>query len=248
MPKKWNRHELLIAFGLYHQMPFGQLHRRNPEIIRVAELIDRSPDALAMKLTNIASLDPGILASGRKGLPNASSADEKMWTEMKADWGGFFSEVAQAMESVGEGVAPDPDIESDYSGGTRLVTREERIGHSLFRRSILSAYNHRCCISGLSVPRLLTSGHIRPWALDVANRLNPSNGLCLSVIHHKAFDTGIISIREDMKVMVSRVSVPSDDFFEHAITSFEGKKITLPEKFWPDKDFLAYHRENIFLG
>ena len=64
---KWSRDELLIAFGLYCQMPFGKMHSRNPDIIKVAEFVGRTPSALAMKLTNIASLDSEITSTGRKG-------------------------------------------------------------------------------------------------------------------------------------------------------------------------------------
>lgn len=40
----------------------------NPEIIHLAELIGRTPDAVAMKLVNFASLDPAITSTGRSGL------------------------------------------------------------------------------------------------------------------------------------------------------------------------------------
>lgn len=76
--KGWTRQELLIAFGLYCQIPFGKLHSRNPDIIKYAELIGRTPSALAMKLTNIASLDPVITSSGRKGLSSAQRVSRHM--------------------------------------------------------------------------------------------------------------------------------------------------------------------------
>lgn len=60
----WTRQQLLVAFSLYCQTPFGKLHSRNPEIIKYADLINRTPSALAMKLTNIASLDPAITSTG----------------------------------------------------------------------------------------------------------------------------------------------------------------------------------------
>ena len=85
MPSRiaWTRQQLLVAFSLYCKMPFGKLHSRNPEIIKYAGLLGRTPSALAMKLTNIASLDPAIIASGRKGLKGASKADRQMWEEMQ---------------------------------------------------------------------------------------------------------------------------------------------------------------------
>ena len=68
----WTRDQLLVAFSLYCRLPFGRLHARNPEIIAIADAIGRTPGALAMKLTNIASLDPEITSTGRSGLTGAS--------------------------------------------------------------------------------------------------------------------------------------------------------------------------------
>jgi len=65
---RWTYEQLLVAFTLYSQIPFGKLHARNPDIIHYANLIGRTPSALAMKLVNIASLDPFIIESGRSGL------------------------------------------------------------------------------------------------------------------------------------------------------------------------------------
>ena len=39
----------------------------------------RTPSALAMKLVNIAGLDPAITSTGRRGLSNASAGDRDMW-------------------------------------------------------------------------------------------------------------------------------------------------------------------------
>jgi len=96
----WTRQELLVAFYLYCQFPFGKLHSRNPDIIRHAGFLGRTPSALAMKLTNIASLDPVIVSSGRKGLKGVSVADRAMWDEMQSDWENFAIESYQAMSKI----------------------------------------------------------------------------------------------------------------------------------------------------
>jgi len=231
------------------------MHSRNPEIIKYAELIGRTPSALAMKLTNIASLDPAITSTGRKGLEGASAADKTMWEEMQAHWEQFAIEAQNAASVLGattvfEATAGDasiPDEVVDYTGSNKIVQTTTRIGQDFFRRSVLSAYNYRCCITGLSVPKLLVASHIIPWRVDAANRLNPRNGLCLSILHDKSFDAGIIAIEEDMTVSVSRKHVTTiDHFFKSALLAYDGKPILLPEKFSPLAEFLSYHRQNIF--
>jgi len=251
----WTRQQLLVAFNLYCQMPFGKMHSRNPEIIKYAELIGRTPSALAMKLTNIASLDPAITSTGRKGLEGASAADKAMWEEMQENWEHFAIEAQSAASVLGAtteiGATVSDTSMSDevvnYTGSNKIVQTTTRVGQDFFRRSVLSAYNYRCCITGLSVPKLLVASHIIPWRVDAANRLNPRNGLCLSMLHDKAFDAGIIAIAEDMTVSVSRKHViNADPFYNSALLAYDGKPIVLPEKFCPLAEFLIYHRQHVF--
>ncbi len=247
----WTRQQLLVAFSLYCQIPFGKLHSRNPEIIKYADLIERTPSALAMKLSNIASLDPVITSSGRRGLEGASSADKNMWEEMQSSWDDFIEESEKEIQRITESgktipLEDEPEI-TDFRGNNIIIQTEVRVGQSFFRKAVLSAYNNKCCISGLTIPKLLVASHIIPWRVDESNRLNPKNGLLLSMLHDKAFDTGLITVNEDMTVRVSRKEPTSkDSFFETSIRSFEGQQITLPEKFRPHSEFLAYHREYIF--
>jgi putative restriction endonuclease len=251
----WTRQQLLVAFKLYCQMPFGKMHSRNPEIIKYADFIGRTPSALAMKLTNIASLDPAITSTGRKGLKAVSAADKAMWEEMQLDWKQFTTEIQKAVSAFGispelkTSVSNTPilDEAADYTGSNKTVQTAVRIGQDFFRRTVLSAYNYRCCITGLAIPKLLIASHIVPWRIDEANRLNPGNGLCLSMLHDKAFDIGIITIAEDMTVNVSRKhAADADHFFNSALLAYDTKPIALPEKFQPQAEFLAYHRKYIF--
>jgi putative restriction endonuclease len=205
-----------------------------------------------MKMGNFASLDPAITSTGRRGLSNASNTDRAIWSEMQADWGRFAVEAQQAIAAMGlvtEGEEGDEDGDTrvDYTGGSKSAQVMTRIGQNFFRRAVLSAYDYRCCITGLAIPSLLVASHIIPWRTDVSNRLNPRNGLCLSVLHDRAFDTGIITIAENMTVHVSTSHAEDrGPFFESAIASYDGHPIELPQKFLPDPQFLDYHRQRVF--
>jgi hypothetical protein len=246
----WTRDQLLVALSLYCQIPFGKISHRNPDIVRWAELIGRTPSALSMKMGNIASLDPTIRSTGRSGLENASVADKAIWEEMQSDWERFAVEVERAAMGFGaQPTAPAERIESgeDYSGAERAVEARARIGQNFFRNAVLSAYDYRCCITGLAVPSLLVASHIIPWRIDASNRLNPRNGLSLSALHDRAFDAGIMTVGNDLTVRISRRdSLKSDPFFKIALMAYDGKPISRPEKFAPDASFLAYHHEHIF--
>ena len=256
----WSRDELLVAFALYCQIPFGRLHKGNPQIVRIAEAIGRTPSALAMKLVNIAGLDPAITATGRRGLSNASAGDRGMWGEMHADWERFAFESNRALAAAKataelsgrtcqevEGYGSGPVGRDGYVGEERITLTPTRVGQDFFRRAVLSAYDEKCCITGLGVPKLLVASHIVPWRSDPVNRLNPRNGLALSALHDKAFDSGLITLRPDLTVEVSPKYADLEDcYFTAAIRSFAGRRIATPDKFAPDPEFLAYHRNFVF--
>ena len=86
MPRStdWTRNETLAAFHIYLQLPFGQLHRNQPRIVQLSQWMGRTASAVAMKLVNLASLDPQIVASGRRGMGNASKLDQQIWNEFLA--------------------------------------------------------------------------------------------------------------------------------------------------------------------
>lgn len=236
-----------MAFSLYWRLPFGRFHSKNPEIIKYAALIRRTPSALAMKLSNIASLDPAFLKTGRSGLKAASNVERALWQEMQQDWPAFAIAMAQAEASFNSAQLESTKNPTEPMVTSKLSEVELRVGQGFFRNAVLSAYDFRCCISGLAHPRLLVASHIVPWRSDEQNRLNPSNGLALSALHDKAFDLGLITISEDYRVIVSTKYKPTaDPFFDETILRFSDKPIRLPDKFLPDPQFLAFHREQIF--
>jgi hypothetical protein len=246
----WSRDHLLIAMHLYCQIPFGQMYKGNPTIIAVAEKMGRSPSSLAMKLVNFASLDPVHRARGIKGLRNASRADRATWEEFNSDWNGATEAAASAilslpMETPRAATAPRiPQIETD-----RIVQAVARKGQGFFRQAVLSSYRNACCVTGLAVPDLLVASHIVPWKANREQRLNPRNGLCLSNLHDKAFDKGLISIDQEFRLLVGDAlhkEARRRAFAEANFLAYEGRRISFPERFSPDPEFLRYHRERIF--
>lgn len=140
------------------------------------------------------------------------------------------------------------DMDDLPKGEDRLTVIKTRVNQSFFRSTILSSYNLKCCITGLSVPEFLIASHIIPWSEDEENRTNPHNGLCLNSIHDRAFDKGFITVTPDFKILVSNFF---DDYAnDKAVTEFfrkyQKQSIILPDRFLPDKEFLDFHYHNIF--
>ena len=250
---RWTEQQVKLAFYLYCQLPFGQLHARNAQVILLAQNIGRSPSAVAMKLVNLASLDPDIRASGRSGLTNASLLDRQVWEEFHANWEGLSSECEQVIKSF-----PIQDVQGDYeeyndfyySGETRTSVVKSRVGQNFFRNAVLASYQGKCCMSRVSIPQLLVASHIIPWSIDEKQRLNPRNGLCLSAIHDRAFDRGFLTILPDMTVLVSKEikQKAGGSKLIKELCLLDKKGIELPDKFLPAANFLTWHNNHVFLG
>lgn len=121
-----------------------------------------------------------------------------------------------------------------------------RSNQHVFRKIILSIYNQSCCITGLNIPEINRASHIIPWAKDETKRLDPRNGLCLSATYDAAFDRNIISLDDDYRILISKniKDYGTRQNIKEYFLNKEGKKIFLPQRYKPNKDYLAAHRKN----
>ncbi len=246
----WTRNELILAVNLYCKTPFGRIHKGNPDIIKLAGLIGRSPGSVAWKMCNFASIDPSL---DRKGASHVAKLDVEVWNEFFNNWEDLAFEsqnlLAKFENKDVETLVQEEDRDIVFPEGKDSArTVKTRVNQSFFRRMILASYDFKCCITEIAIPELLLASHIVPWSKDKANRLNPRNGLCLNALHDKAFDAGLITISDSFTIIVSDLikQRKSSDNEINFLTKFDGKPIILPRKFQPDTNFLAYHRKNIF--
>jgi putative restriction endonuclease len=249
----WSRDDLLIVCGQYFTLPFGQMHARNPRVIELARILGRTPSSVAMKLVNLASLDPAHQARGIKGLANHTRADEVIWREFQTNG----NEMTLASETrLEELVALDGAPASNNAIANPLpdpITEVEsivvvRTMQGFFRKVVMAAYNSTCCITGNPVPGLLVASHILPWSDFPAERLNPRNGLCLTAHFDRAFDRGLVTLNEQMRLVLSpslRQYLPNKAL-ESEFVRRAGQTLARPDRFAPDPQFIAHHRSRIF--
>lgn len=233
------------------RLPFGRLHAKNPEIIELAGKIGRTPSALAMKACNFASLDPAFRATNRAGLSGASSADRVLWEEFSGNTEKFALEAEETFESLE--VTPFPYEESEFrrpSGETETIrsVRVRRV-QSFFRAAVLTSYDEKCAISGLATRELLVASRIIPWSVSKERRADPRNGICLGALFDRAFDRGLITFDNDLKVVVSKrlLTNASASVLSNSITEANGRPILRPKRFAPDTAALAHHRTHVFV-
>jgi putative restriction endonuclease len=238
--RPWTRDELLLAINLYCKTPFGRIHIHNPDIMALARKLDRTPGSVSYKMANLAALDESL---DRKGAENYSKLDEAVWHE-------FFSNpeelVYQTEMKLDEKTAEEVPVPE---GKERVAEVKLRVNQGFFRKSVLTAYNSACCVTGLTEPSLLVASHIIPWAENKNLRLNIRNGLCLNALHDRAFDAGFMTLDADYSVKYSKaVRDMKSEAARDMLLRYEGKPIILPDRFRPNQDYLAWHREHIFLN
>jgi len=244
----WTREEHIIAFQLYSRIQFGTIHMRNPEVIELAALLGRKVGSASRKLANFARLDPVHQARDVQGLDHGSKGEEDVWREFDERPEALAFESARLLaERLGFDVEKVADIDqSDLPppGIEREALVKLRVNQSFFRQRVLSAYEFRCCITGLTNRGLLVASHIVPWADDAVHRLNPRNGLCLNALHDRAFDRRLMWVEPDFVVRLSpKLRDATEDSKQTVdwLLSFDGKPLLLPKRFQPDRDFLAKH-------
>ena len=248
--KPWSRDELILAMNLYCRMSFGLFHRRNPEVIALANAIGRTPSSVAMKLGNLASLDPYHRERGVKGLEGASRGDRAIWDEFHAHWESLAVLSEQLRESLGlAGATSTEQPEVAYTGETETERPVRvRLAQRFFRQSVLAAYESRFCVTGINLPQLLIASHILPWSGHPEHRANPRNGLCLSRLHDAAFDQGLMGFDEEYRMILSQElsDATTNDVLTASFRRYEGQPIQLPERFRPDPAFIKNHLTTVF--
>ncbi len=118
----------------------------------------------------------------------------------------------------------------------------------VFRKIILRAYEQRCAITGLSFINgggraEVAAAHIRPVEENGPDIVN--NGLALSGTAHWMFDRGLISLSDDLQILISRQANDPDSiqaFINRSGRAFAPARISDR----PHPHFLQWHREHCF--
>lgn len=253
--RNWTRDELILALNLYLKLPFGKLHSNTPDIIHLAKIIDRTPSSVAMRLNNFASVDPYHQKRGIVGLQGGLRQVEPIWNEFKDNQEELLFESERILAEKEQ-----MNVESKYEdvllgienleGEEKIREVKTRVNQAVFRQIVLSNYAGRCAITGIDVQELLIASHIVPWAMNARERLNPENGLCLSGLYDSAYDKGLIGISTDYKIVISKTlkAKKEEKYYNVFFKQFEGAKISLPAKYYPNKKFVQFHLDTIFRG
>ena len=243
-----------MALSVYFQLPFGRLNRATPEVRELARFIGRSDNSAALRLVNFAACDPYITESGRTGMIAGMKVCKPIWDEFANDKEKLFMEAQRIKANLLHRPIEETLhlTSNELEGKERETVIKQRVNQSVFRSMILYNYEERCALTGITIPDLLVASHIIPWAESTPmQKLNPENGICLSALYDKAFDCGLITISpDDYTVCLSSalLEYETQEYFDKHFGSIAGQKLIMPIEHRPNRDYLAYHRDRIYLG
>lgn len=111
-----------------------------------------------------------------------------------------------------------------------------------FANAVKTNYGYRCAITGIETRDFLVASHIVPWSEDQSIRLDPSNGICLSLLMDRAFEKGHLLIEDDLTIRINWSKVGGDLMLQSQLEPYDGRKLTRPKAEAPRSDYLQRRR------
>jgi hypothetical protein len=136
--------------------------------------------------------------------------------------------------------------QSPYVSETeRTAIVMSRVGQGIFRTN-LAKIEKRCRITGVTEPEHLRASHTKPWRTsNNEERLNGENGFLLTPTIDHLFDRGFISFEDSGELLISKIANRSS--LERMGIPIN-KLVNVGNFSLGQKEFLSYHRDNIFLS
>ncbi|MDI2035935.1 HNH endonuclease [Paenarthrobacter nitroguajacolicus] len=134
-----------------------------------------------------------------------------------------------------EFAVPDRSVQAKTRGSAQRA----------FADQVKSNYGNQCAITGITTPAFLIASHIVPWSEDESIRLDPSNGICLSTLVDRAFDTGFLTVSTDYTVHIDGTKIALDEELFAYLSPYEGRSIRMPSKDPPRVEYLVRRLDRV---
>lgn len=130
----------------------------------------------------------------------------------------------------------------NIKGEDKLTIVKTRVNQDKFRDMLLKKHK-KCVLCGVSNKSFLRASHIKPWSESNSDeKTDTENGLLMCPNHDLLFDQGWISFDDQGKIIISDHIDDNDRIF---MNINEKMQISVSEK---SKDYLEYHRNNVYIG
>lgn len=125
---------------------------------------------------------------------------------------------------------------------TTATVKTRGSAQKAFADAVKSNYGFRCAITGIDSKDFLVAAHIVPWSKDQSIRLDPSNGICLSLIVDRAFEKGHLLIDDDYTIRINWGRVGHDSALRRQLEPYDGRKVNAPASAPPKAEYLVRRR------
>jgi putative restriction endonuclease len=211
--KNWDQ----AAFAIWPALTAAATAGRTLTYSDLAPVIPTNPLSVGRALGPVqtycieANLPPltGLVVSKTTGLPgngfvawDVYDLDDGLEGVFRYPWASLMNPFAGFAEGQTEAgfvsqLLNDPAEAADvYS---RIKNRG--VAQRVFRRALMEAYGHSCCMCGNSFESALEAAHIVPWGdCDGQQRMDVRNGILLCSTHHRMFDAAEITVNLEHKI------------------------------------------------
>ena len=162
-------------------------------------------------------------------VPQGDAAAEKLLTDP--------NEIEEFRQQIAKG---------SYAVADATATLKTRgSAQRAFADAVKTNYGYCCAIAGITTKDFLVASHIVPWSTDQDIRLDPSNGICLSLLVDRAFEKGYLTIDDDLTIRIDDGRIGKDDELRKLLQPFHGKSLSTPAKQPPRAEYLQRRRASV---
>jgi putative restriction endonuclease len=189
------------------------------------------PERMAQTMGDLIGADFKTLVSAATDVPIDEKARGAIEYEQTQQWERHLVDQIQGSYDIGP--------------TEREAIVQARTGQGRFRKNVARIETH-CRVTRVNEPTHLRASHTKPWRTSTnEERLNGENGLLLTPTIDHLFDRGFIAFEDSGELLISPVAykpslqkmgIPCD------------QKTNVGSFSLGQKQFLAYHRENVFLS
>ncbi|MCQ4243174.1 HNH endonuclease [Stutzerimonas stutzeri] len=125
---------------------------------------------------------------------------------------------------------------------TLATTKTRGSAQRAFAEAVKKNYGFKCAITGIKTKNFLIASHIVPWSQDHSIRIDPSNGICLSLLVDRAFEAGYLTIDDELTVHIEWSKLSEDEALKNLLAPHDGQKLRSPEAGAPKIEYLQRRR------
>jgi putative restriction endonuclease len=166
--------------------------------------------------------------------------------------GAYLSEVDKELAKILLNANLLTEKRANIQNAQDVSTREQigqllyRVGQREFSNQVRENYGSICCFPDCQVAedRFLIGAHIARWADEPDLRGSISNGLCLCLMHDKAFEAGLFTLSFDLRIWVNKQKASHSKWAAEHINPYHGQYINTGN-IQPSEEAIFHHWERV---